>query len=106
MILCTSFNLKLKKIHLRLSICLISWEVCPLASDLAHQNLNTLAHLSKKSNYDFVDQLNICLFQDGVINDLDDAVEQLIKSSELPLSVLVIGVGPSEVPMMVCWTTS
>ena len=41
------------------------------------------------------------MFQDGVINDLDDAIERLISISHLPLSVIFVGVGPADFSLMV-----
>ena len=41
-------------------------------------------------------------FQDGVINDVDKTVELLVEASSLPLSVIILGVGPTDFSLMVC----
>lgn len=41
--------------------------------------------------------LNIDLdFQDGVITDLQESINALVKASGLPLSVLIVGVGGAD----------
>ena len=41
------------------------------------------------------------LQQDGVVNDIDDMVEALIKSCGTPLSVVIVGIGPADFSTMV-----
>ena len=39
--------------------------------------------------------------KDGVVNDVDDMVEALIKSCGAPLSVVIVGIGPADFSTMV-----
>ena len=36
----------------------------------------------------------------GIINDLDDTIAGIVAASELPLSILIVGVGPAEFDQM------
>jgi hypothetical protein len=43
----------------------------------------------------------LMILTDGMIDDLDDTIEQLVESSKLPLSVIIIGVGKGDFTTMV-----
>ena len=43
----------------------------------------------------------LMILTDGMIDDLDDTIEQLVESSKLPLSVIIIGVGKGDFTHMV-----
>jgi len=40
------------------------------------------------------------IITDGAISDFDNTVEQIVKSSSLPLSIIIIGVGNADFSMM------
>lgn len=44
--------------------------------------------------------------KDGVINDIDETISAIRESSKMPLSVLLIGIGPADYAIMVCITGS
>jgi vacuolar-type H+-ATPase subunit F/Vma7 len=37
---------------------------------------------------------------DGIINDLDATISEIIRASALPLSILIVGVGPADFSSM------
>ena len=42
-----------------------------------------------------------CVLIDGVINDVDDAVDAIVQTCKLPLSLVVVGVGPADFSSLV-----
>lgn len=51
----------------------------------------------KKSHFWVLLQPNICnIFQDGVVTDLQETKDALVKASDLPLSILIVGVGGAD----------
>lgn len=42
------------------------------------------------------------VIMDGVTNDVDDTVDKLVEYGELPLSIIIAGVGPADFGCMVC----
>ena len=41
-----------------------------------------------------------CFWSPGIINDLDDTINAIVTASDLPLSILIVGVGPAEFDQM------
>lgn len=39
-------------------------------------------------------------FQDGVLTDVQETIDALVKASDLPLSVLIVGVGAADFTQM------
>lgn len=40
---------------------------------------------------------NICLIlTDGVINDLDKSIDEIVKVSDQPISIIIVGVGEAD----------
>lgn len=44
------------------------------------------------------------IITDGAIHDMEDSIRSLVSASELPLSVLIIGVGNDDFSSMEVWT--
>lgn len=44
----------------------------------------------------------LLILTDGIIDDMDDTIEELVEGSFLPLSVIIIGVGKADFSNMVC----
>lgn len=67
-----------------------------------HHVLKTVNGFVKRhAENQFLQQYNIALIiTDGVINDFEDTVEQLIIASSLPVSVIIIGVGDANFTQM------
>lgn len=42
----------------------------------------------------------LIIITDGVINDIDDAIERIVSISHLPLSIIFVGVGPADFSLM------
>ena len=42
----------------------------------------------------------LCLWPSGVINDVESTIESIISASELPLSILIVGVGNADFSTM------
>ena len=42
-----------------------------------------------------------CIIIDGVINDIDDTIDHIVQTGKLPLSLVVVGVGPADFRTMV-----
>ena len=39
--------------------------------------------------------------QDGILNDTDEALQAVLDSSNLPLSIVIVGIGPADFTAMV-----
>lgn len=48
--------------------------------------------------------LVLLIITDGAIHDMEDSIRSLVSASELPLSVLIIGVGNDDFSSMEVWT--
>lgn len=56
------------------------------------------------SAYVRVSRIFFFVAQDGVITDLQETKDALVNASDLPLSILIIGVGGADFKEMeVCW---
>lgn len=56
------------------------------------------------SAYVCVSRIFFFVAQDGVITDLQETKDALVNASDLPLSILIIGVGGADFKEMeVCW---
>jgi len=44
----------------------------------------------------FFDDNKLTYFQDGVINDFQETKDALVRASNLPLSILIVGVGAAD----------
>lgn len=59
--------------------------------------VNGFARKVAEENTQFQQKYNICLIlTDGVINDLSDTVDQLVNGSNLPLSIIIVGIGNAD----------
>ena len=47
--------------------------------------------------------LVLLIITDGAIHDMEDSIRSLVSASELPLSVLIIGVGNDDFSSMEVW---
>ena len=43
----------------------------------------------------------IVFVQDGILNDTDEALQAVLDSSNLPLSIVIVGIGPADFTAMV-----
>ena len=59
--------------------------------------VNGFAHKLGAENSQYNQKYSICLIlTDGVINDMDDTIDELVTGSQYPLSVIIVGVGNAD----------
>ncbi|KAI4369638.1 hypothetical protein MLD38_018059 [Melastoma candidum] len=63
--------------------------------------INTAAHIARQSqNDDHIKYYVLLIITDGVLTDLQETKDELVKASDLPLSILIVGVGGADFTAM------
>ena len=65
--------------------------------------VNGYAETIAQETNQFHQQYSICLIiTDGVINDMDATIDEIIRGSVLPMSIIIVGVGNADFDQMEC----
>ncbi|ELU04697.1 hypothetical protein CAPTEDRAFT_111889 [Capitella teleta] len=71
--------------------------LAPVISEATRQVAQRLQLNQERQEYHI-----LMIVTDGVVNDIDATIDAAVASSDLPISIVIVGVGPSEFPTMVC----
>lgn len=64
--------------------------------------VNSFAELQSREMSQYNQKYTICLIiTDGIINDMNDTINEIVRGSALPLSIIIVGVGNADFGQMV-----